>query len=89
MVLETQKISASDHSIKSVTVFKSSKAEVTRTCSLDLKVSMFKSRPNCAFADRETYRLDGIKSKLLTCLVILTLNPSVSLGPPIRYSLYH
>jgi hypothetical protein len=46
---------------------------------LDLKVSMFKSRPNCAFADRETYRLGRTRSKLVTYLVTLTLNPSVSL----------
>ena len=37
---ETHKISASDHPIQSVTVFKSSKAEVNRTFAVDLKVTI-------------------------------------------------
>jgi hypothetical protein len=40
-MVHTLEISAADHAIKSVTVFKSSKAEVVRTLSLDLVVNAY------------------------------------------------
>ncbi|KIM85116.1 hypothetical protein PILCRDRAFT_6085 [Piloderma croceum F 1598] len=62
MSTDTQKISSSDHPIKSVTVFKSSKAEVNRTFPVNLKTGQNKIQITelSSNIDTESIRVSGL-----------------------------
>ncbi|PPQ84015.1 hypothetical protein CVT25_000561 [Psilocybe cyanescens] len=77
-------IEASEHAIKSVTVFKSSKAEVVRSFSLDLKKGQNKIeiRGLSSFIDTQTIRVSGLGDARLFDVTCTRANSKTALSLP-------